>query len=58
MFGNNRSIVDSFMTPYTKIHKKHVALSFYHIREAITAKIIEYYFINREINKMLPEDEP
>ena len=48
--GDNRSVVDSSMTPYAKIHKRHVALSFYCVREAIAAKIIGYHFINGEIN--------
>ena len=38
------------MTPYAKIYKRYVALSFHCIREAIIAKIIKYYFINGEIN--------
>ena len=50
MFGDNRSVVDSSMTPHAKIHKRHVALSFHRVREAIAAKIIGYYFINGEIN--------
>ena len=50
MFRDNKSAVDSFMTPCAKIYKRHVALSFHYIREAITVKIIWYHFINREIN--------
>ena len=33
MFGDNKSVVDSSMTPHGKIHKRHVALSFHHVRE-------------------------
>ena len=50
MLGDNRSVVDSSMTPYTKIHKRYIILSFYRVREVIVAKIISYYFIPREIN--------
>ena len=50
MFGDNRSVVDSSMTPHAKIHKRHVALSFHRVREAIAAKIVSYYFIPGEIN--------
>ena len=50
MFGDNRSVVDSSMTPHAKIHKRHVALSFHRVREAIAAKIVGYYFIPGEIN--------
>ena len=50
IFGNNRSAVDSSITPHTKLHKRHDALSFYCPREAIAAKIVGCYFIPREIN--------
>ena len=50
MFGDNRSVVDSSMTPHAKIHKRHVALSFHRIREAIAANIVDYFFIPGEIN--------
>ena len=50
MIGDNDSAVNSSMTPQGKIHKRHVALSFYRIREAIAAKIISYQFINGKIN--------
>ena len=50
MFGDNRSVADSSMTPHAKIHKRHVALSFHRVREAIAAKIVAYYFIPGEIN--------
>ena len=50
MFGDNRSVVDSSMTPHAKIHKRHVALSFHRVREAIATKIIGYYFIPGKIN--------
>ena len=50
MFGDNKSVVDSSMTPHAKIHKRHVALSFHRVREAIAAKIIGYHFINGNIN--------
>ena len=50
IFRDNMSIVDSSINFYAKTHKRHVTLSFHYIREAIAVKIIEYYFINREIN--------
>ena len=31
-FGDDKSVVDSSMTPNGKIHKRHVALSFYRVR--------------------------
>lgn len=50
MFRDNKCIIDSLMTPYAKIYKIYVALSFHRVWKAIIAKIVEYYFINREIN--------
>ena len=53
MFGDNDSVVNSSMTPKGKNHKRHVALFFHRVREAIAAKIISYQFFNGKIN---PED--
>ena len=50
MFEDNDSVVNISMTPQGKIHKRHVALSFHRVREAIAAKIIYYHFINGKIN--------
>ena len=49
-FGDNRLVVDSSMTPHARIHKRHVALSFHRVREAIAAKIVGCYFVPGEIN--------
>ena len=50
MFGDNKSIVISSMTPHGKIHKRHVALSFHRVRDAIAANIINYQFIDGKLN--------
>lgn len=50
MFGDNKSAVDSSMTPHRKIYERHVALSFHRVREAIAAKIISYHFIDGKDN--------
>ena len=50
MFGDNKSVVDSSMTPHAKIHKRHIALAFHRVREAIAAKIVNFHFINGNIN--------
>ena len=36
--------------PQAKLHKRHMALSFHHVREAIVARIIAFYHIAGEIN--------
>ena len=51
MFGNNESVVkNSSSRPDAKLHKRHVALSFHRVREAIAAKIISFIHIKGEIN--------
>ena len=50
VLGCNDSVVNSSITPHGKTHKSHVALSFYRVRKATSAKIITYYFINGKIN--------
>ena len=50
MFVDNDSVLNSSMTPQGKIHKRHVALSFHRVREAIAANIISYQFISGKIN--------
>ena len=50
MFGDNESVVNSSSTPHAKLHKRHSALSFHRVREAIAAKIIRYHHIRSEDN--------
>ena len=50
MFGDNDSVVNSSMIPQGKIRKRHVALSFNRVREAIAAKIRSYQFMSGKIN--------
>jgi len=45
MFGDNKSVVDSSTIPHSKLHKRHNALSFHCIREAIAAGILAFYHI-------------
>jgi hypothetical protein len=50
MFGDNESVVNSSTTPHAKLHKRHSALSFHRVREAIAAKIVRYHHIRSEDN--------
>ena len=50
MLGCNDSVVNSSMTPFWKIHKRHAALSFHRVREAIATKIISCQFIDGKTN--------
>ena len=50
MFGDNKSVVDSSSRPHAKLHKRHTALSFHRVREAIASKMLCFTFINGSIN--------
>ena len=50
MFGDNRSVVDSSTLPHAKLHKRHNALSFHRVREAIASKVVQFYHIPGIIN--------
>ena len=45
MFGDNNAVVNSSSIPQSKLHKRHVLLSFHRVREAIAAGIIVFIFI-------------
>ena len=50
MFGDNESVVNSSSRPHSKLHKRHSALSFHRVREAIASKMIRYHHIPGESN--------
>ena len=50
MFGDNKSVVDSSSKPHAVLHKRHTALSFHRVREAIASKVIVFHHINGDIN--------
>jgi len=50
MFGNNEAVINSSTKFDSKLHKRHMALSFHRVREAIAAKIIRYYHLAGEYN--------
>ena len=45
MFGDNKSVVDSASTIHAKLHKRHTALSFHRVREAVASNIISFHHI-------------
>ena len=45
MFGDNKSVVDSSVRVHSKLHKRHTALSYHRVREAIASKIIMFHHI-------------
>ena len=50
MFGDNESVVKSSTIPQGKLHKRHTALSFHRVREAVAAKMIAYHFLSGKEN--------
>jgi hypothetical protein len=50
MFGDNKSIVDSVALPHAKLHRRHNALSFHHVWEAVAAKIVLPYYLPGGLN--------
>ena len=45
MFGDNRSVVTSSTLPHSKLHKRHTALAFHRVREAIASKMLSFIHI-------------
>ena len=45
MFGDNESVVNSSSIPHAKLHKRHTALSFHRVREAVASKYMGFYFL-------------
>ena len=50
MFGDNKSVVTSSTIPHSKLNKRHNALSYHRVREAIAAKIIDFLHIDGRTN--------
>ena len=50
MFGDNESVVNSSSRPDAKLHKRHVALSFHRVREAIAANLVSFIHIRGTAN--------
>ena len=50
VFGDNESVIDSSTIPHSKLHKRHNALSFHHIRKAVAMKIVGIHHLSGEYN--------
>jgi hypothetical protein len=46
LFGDNRSVVDSSTLPQSPLKKRHHALAYHRVREAIAAEYIAFYWID------------
>lgn len=50
MFGDNKSVVISSTLPHSKLNKRHNALSYHRVREAIANRVMEFHHIDGNIN--------
>ena len=50
MFGDNESVVNSSSTPDAKLHKRHTALSFHRVREAVASNMLAFLYIEGSKN--------
>jgi hypothetical protein len=50
MFGDNKSVVDSSMRIDAKLHKRHTALLFHKVREAVASRMIVFTYIPGTLN--------
>ena len=44
MFGDNETVVNTSSLPHGKLHKRHNALSYHRVREAIAAQILKFNY--------------
>ena len=50
VFGDNKTVIDASSTPHAKLHKRHNALSFHHVREAVASKYVTIFHLPGEYN--------
>ena len=50
MFRDNESVVNSSMGIHAKLHKRHTALSFHRVREAVASKCVDFVHIKGTLN--------
>ena len=50
LFGDNLGVIQNATNPDTEIKKKHVAISFHVVREAITSNILVPYWLKGKWN--------
>ena len=51
MLGDNRSVITSATLPHSLLNKRHNALAYHRVCEAIAAKIFDFYWIDSKVNK-------
>jgi hypothetical protein len=50
MFGDNQSVITSSTLPHSLMNKRHNALSYHRVREAVAADVLRFHYIKSEHN--------
>jgi hypothetical protein len=50
VFGDNKTVMDASSTPHAKLHKRHNALSFHHVQEAVASKYVTIFHLLGKYN--------
>ena len=50
LFGDNASVATSGSVPHSRLSKRHQALSYHYVREAIASNMVRFYHISGDIN--------
>jgi len=50
LFGDNKSVITSATIPHSSLNKRHNALSYHKVREAVAAKILAFVHIDGKAN--------
>jgi hypothetical protein len=50
LFGDNESVVKSGSIPHSRLSKRHHALSYHYVREAVAARLVAFHHIPGDIN--------
>jgi hypothetical protein len=50
MFGDNQAVVTNATLPHSQLNKRHQALAYHKVREAVAAKMIAFYHIEGDKN--------
>ena len=50
LFGDNKAVVDSSVIPDYNLKKRHHALCFHRVHEAVASEIVKYYHISGDEN--------
>jgi hypothetical protein len=50
VFGDNKTVINASLTPHAKLHKRHNALSFHRVQEAVPSKYVTIFHLPGKYN--------